>query len=116
MNILSLHDALPISIQCQELHRLGYDPEDLLEGGAVAATAGHVNVKNPANLVAYLEGSDEHTTELQSRVGRVCFLAVHKQTVAGSGGADAYGIGNVLGFVREDLINAQSVDHSIINN
>ena len=36
------------ALECQELHRLGYDPEDLLNGADLAGqTAGHINVKNP---------------------------------------------------------------------
>ena len=53
LGILAAHYLT--ALQCQELHRLGYDPEDLFNGNAVGNTAGHVNVKDPTNLANYLE-------------------------------------------------------------
>ena len=44
------------ALECQELHRLGYNPQDLYEGNAVGGTAGHVNVKNNVGAAnAYFE-------------------------------------------------------------
>ena len=46
------------ALQCQELHRLGYDPEDLRNGSepAVGGTAGTANDEDPANPGAFLDG------------------------------------------------------------
>ena|SRR5438034_854903 len=103
------------AVQCQELHRLGYDPEDLVEGAAAGGTAGHVNVKNPTNLVAYLEDFANIATRSKYGTWRAAFVAVPNHTIAGAGGADAYIIGNAVGFVRADLNNAQAADQTTID-
>src|SRR2546423_1377391 len=75
--------------QCQELHRLGFDPEDLFNGGDVAGTAGVVNVKDPTNLANYLEGFNAIAARSKFGTFRAAFVAHNNHTPAGAGAPDA---------------------------
>ena len=48
--------TLLTAAQCQELHRLGFDPADLVNAGTVGGTAGLAAVKDPTNLANYVAG------------------------------------------------------------
>src|SRR2546429_4527533 len=61
---LSLHDALPISLACQELRQcIHVAPRTCQKDSATTAT----------------ERSEEHTSELQSRLHLVCRLLLEKK-------------------------------------
>src|SRR5436309_11788123 len=64
---LSLHDALPISLDLRLLHRIGrLLPAPLEQGQDLLATRGDLR-------------SEEHTSELQSRENLVCRLLLEKK-------------------------------------
>src|SRR2546429_6078882 len=72
---LSLHDALPIS----RSPRQGRDPDPAV---AVLAAAARLLLVLPLSLRPRLEGlarSEEHTSELQSRLHLVCRLLLEKK-------------------------------------
>src|SRR2546422_6550719 len=71
---LSLHDALPISYSTNGR----YDPAKAKDEGDVATNSGLVNTINVGN--ADIKGrSEEHTSELQSRLHLVCRLLLEKK-------------------------------------
>src|SRR5205809_3443174 len=64
VDTLSLHDALPISPHAVLLH----------------AQRIHREQQRPAVVVVSVERSEEHTSELQSRLHLVCRLLLEKKT------------------------------------
>src|SRR2546429_6377133 len=65
---LSLHDALPISLMAEQLTL----QKGLGDGGAIEA--------DERALAARTGRSEEHTSELQSRLHLVCRLLLEKKT------------------------------------
>src|SRR5256885_15756965 len=82
---LSLHDALPISVDVAGPHQLGVAGQ-LLAGRQVHAARdlglGHEAAAQRALVVLVLDGgarSEEHTSELQSPCNLVCRLLLEKK-------------------------------------
>src|SRR2546429_5841432 len=77
---LSLHDALPISFRT---YPHGFPPS-LLDDFARRTGRGYLGNKaaSGTEIIAELGRSEEHTSELQSRLHLVCRLLLEKQTTA----------------------------------
>src|SRR3989449_3918342 len=71
---LSLHDALPIFEE--RLAAQGMTAEDSIRTEHQRQAAGQVSV---ANAITSLRRSEEHTSELQSRLHLVCRLLLEKK-------------------------------------
>src|SRR2546422_7826301 len=76
---LSLHDALPISIRAREAAS-----SDLLSASAIAVATSAVNFSRRSSVSSGSgpcdwTRSEEHTSELQSRLHLVCRLLLEKK-------------------------------------
>src|SRR2546429_704951 len=73
---LSLHDALPICMNRQQvLFFIDHDPVEINQA------AGGGNGKVARDFGGYLLRSEEHTSELQSRLHLVCRLLLEKKKI-----------------------------------
>src|SRR5207247_11008407 len=90
---LSLHDALPISRPCQprnhspsiDGHSGSHTPQRCLlssirrDGRNFCLSSSGIDPSLPVRTLVYESRSEEHTSELQSRVDLVCRLLLEKK-------------------------------------